>query len=340
MSAAGGQVFAMTTTQVVAGIACGLGLFLAGLAQVTASMRILAGPRLKLWATRLTRSPARGAVTGASISGLLQSSSATSVLVIGLVSAGVLSLEQSLGVLLGANIGTTLTAQLIAFDALRVAAAVGLAGLIFALLGPRGPARHAGAAAFGLGVLFAGMALMSASASSLQARPELREALAFAEHPVAGVLIGAVVTVLLQSSSATIGLVIVLAGQGLLSLESGLALLLGANVGTCATGFLAALGKPRDALRAALAHLMINAVGVLLFLPMLQPLAAMARAISPSAPSYLTASERIADDLPRQVANAHLIFNLATVLLLIGFTPLLARIVRAVVPERRPRVVQ
>lgn len=339
MIVASGSTHALTTPQVVVGLACGLGLFLLGLEQLTASMRVLAGPRLKRWVATLTRNRLSGAATGAAAAATLQSSSATSVIVIGLVSAGALSLEQSIGVLMGANVGTTITAQLLAFDLATLAAILSLGGLGFALLGPRGPVRHAGAAAFGLGVLFAGMELMRSSAAPLRHHETVAEALASASNPLLAILLGAIVTALLQSSSATIGLVMVLAAQGLVTLEASLALLYGANLGTCATGFLAALGKPRSALRVALAHLIFNLLGVLIWLPLLQPLAELARTVSPSAPAGLPEAMRVADDLPRQVANAHLIFNLGTTLLLLGFTPVLAQIVYRLVPERRPRVV-
>jgi phosphate:Na+ symporter len=324
----------LTPTQVVVGLLGGLALFLLGLGQLTDSVQALAGRGLKRWVGRLTSNRFSGAATGASVSAVLQSSSATTVLVVGLVSAGVLSLEQSLGVLLGANVGTTVTAQIVAFDVARIAVVFASGGLALALLAPRGPLRHAGAALFGLGLVFAGMGLMTRSAGPLQGHEAFLEAMTAVAHPLSAVLAGAVFTALVQSSSATVGVVIVLAGRGLVSLEASVALVLGANLGTCVTACIAALGRPRPAVQAALAHLAFNLLGVVVWLPLLGPLAELVRQASPGAPPGLPEAERVAEALPRQVANAHLVFNLGTALLLIGFTSPLARAIRRIVPDR------
>lgn len=324
----------LTQPQVVMGLLGGLTLFLLGMAQLTESLRELAGDGLERLLSIMTKNRVLGATTGASFAALLQSSSATTVLVVGFLSAGLLSLEQSLGVIMGANVGTTVTAQLIAFDVTRHALVLVAGGLVLAGLSPQGPTRRVGGSVFGIGLVFFGMSLMSESAGALRDHEAFLELMAGVQHPASAILVAAAFTALVQTSTATVGVVIVLAGQGFVSLEPGIALLLGANIGTCVTAGLAAIGKPRPALQAALAHLLFNLLGVLLWLPFIGPLAGFVRRISPTAPASLPVADQIAAELPRQVANAHAVFNLGTLLILLAFATPLARLVRTVAPDK------
>lgn len=324
-----------TSPQVVVGMLSGLALFLLGMAQLTEGLRDLAGDRLKTALARVTRNRFVGATTGASLAALLQSSSAATVLVVGFLSAGLLSLEQALGVIMGANVGTTITAQVIAFDVGRPAVAMAIGGFMFSRLAPRGPYRQCGGAVFGLGLVFCGMLLMSESAGALRHHEGFLELLAGVRTPGSALLVGALFTALVQSSTATVGVVIVLAGQGLVTLEPAVALLFGANIGTCVTAGLAAWRKPRPAVQAALGHLLFNMAGVLIWLPVLEPLCALVRRLSPQAPAGLPIADQVAAELPRQVANAHAVFNVGTMLVLLAFARPLAELIRRIVPDGR-----
>jgi len=325
----------LTQPQVVVGLLGGLALFLLGMAQLTESLKAFASDGRKRLLKRLTKNRVLGAATGASVAALLQSSSATTVLIVGFLSAGLLSLEQSIGVIMGANVGTTITAQFIAFDVARHALLLMAGGFAFSRLSPKGPSRRLGVAIAAIGLVFFGMSLMSRSAGTLRNHEGFLDLMASAQEPLLAILIATIFTALVQSSTATVGVVIVLAGQGFVTLETSIALLFGANVGTCVTAGLAAVGKPRPALQAALAHVLFNVAGVVIWLPCIRPLADLVRQWSPTASEHLSASEQIAAELPRQVANAHVLFNLGTLLVLLMFATSLAELVRRIAPDKR-----
>jgi phosphate:Na+ symporter len=315
------------------GLFGGLALFLYGLDQLSEGLKKAAGDTLKTLLTRLTSNRFLGALTGAVVTGILNSSSVTTVLVVGFVTAGVMSLQQSVAVIMGANIGSTVTAQLLAFN-LSAYSLLGVAAGFFMLFaGKRAALRHWGMMVMGLGLIFYGMGLMSDAMKPLRLYPPFVSALAGMAKPLYGIVAGAVFTGLVQSSAATVGIAIALASEGLLTLPAGIALALGANIGTCVTALLAALGKPVEAVRAATVHVMFNVLGVVLWFPFIGLLARLAVAVSPASPD-LAGVEKLAAEVPRQVANANTLFNVLNTAIFIGFSGWFARLATRLVPAR------
>ena len=315
------------------GLFGGLALFLYGMDKMAEALKAVAGERMKSILAKLTSNRFIGAVTGAFVTAVIQSSSVTTVMVVGFITAGLMSLSQSIGIIMGANIGTTITAQIIAFKVTKFALLLIAVGFGMILLGKREKIRHYGAGIMGLGLVFFGMAVMGDAMKPLRSYEPFLEWMTQMASPAVGILAGALFTALVQSSSATTGVVIVMASQGLLSLPAGIALIFGANIGTCVTALLASIGKPREALRAAVVHVLFNIVGVLIWLPFIGWLAQFVGSISPAA-AELSGAARLAADTPRQIANAHTIFNVANTLLLIGFSTQFARLVQKLVPDR------
>jgi len=311
----------------------GLALFLFGIDQMSDGLKAVAGNRMATLLGTMTRNRFLGGITGAFVTAILNSSSVTTVLVVGFTTAGIMTLQQSIGVIMGANIGSTMTAQIVAFNVTQYAMlpiAIGF-GMIF--FGKNESTKHGGAMLFGLGLLFGGMGIMSEAMYPLRSFPPFLDLMARMENPLLGILVGAGFTALVQSSAATTGIAIVMAAEGLMSLPAGIALALGANIGTCATALLAAIGKPVAARRAAGAHVLFNVLGVLIWLPIIGLLAQMATAASPLHPELVGAA-RMAEEVPRQIANAHTIFNVANTVIFIWFTGFFARVVEKLVPER------
>ena len=317
----------------ILGLMGGLALFLFGMEQMSDALKAVAGERMKDILARLTANRWLGVATGALVTAVIQSSSVTTVLVVGFITAGFMTLTQSIGVIMGANIGSTLTAQIIAFQVNELALLLIAAGFLLLFVTRREPWHHYGAATLGIGLIFFGMSVMSEAMAPLRGYAPFLELMRGLEQPAVGILVGLVFTALIQSSAATTGIVIVLAGQGLINLPAGIALALGANIGTCVTALLACIGKPREAVRAALVHLIFNVAGVLIWFELIGPLAHFVAWLSPAHPE-LTGVERLAAEAPRQIANAHSLFNIANTLLFIGFTGQFARLVIWLVPER------
>ena len=308
----------------------GLALFLFGMRQMTESLKTVAGSGMKNLLAKLTANRFTAALAGTIVTAVIQSSSVTTVLVVGFVSAGLLNLSQAIGVILGANIGTTITAQIIAFQVYKYGLIMIAAGFFTSILARREYLRKWGIAVMGLGLIFFGMELMSIGTDPLRAWPPFIEIMQNMRNPMLAVAAGAVFTAIVQSSSATTGIVIVLASQGLISLESGIGLLFGSNIGTCVTAFISAVGRPREALQAAWVHIVFNVGGVLLWLAFIPQFAELVRVISPTTGVVPAATA----DTARQIANAHTLFNMANLFLFIWFTRPLARLVSRIVPER------
>ncbi len=315
------------------GLAGGLALFLFGMEQMASSLKAVAGDRMRSILATLTTNRLTGALTGAFVTAVIQSSSVTTVLVVGFITAGLMSMSQSIGVIMGANVGTTITAQIIAFQVTEYALAIIAAGFAVMFVAKRERRRQEGAGLMGLGLIFFGMGVMGTAMEPLRSYPPFIEWMIRLEDPGLGILIGTLFTALIQSSSATTALVIVMASQGLITLEAGIALAFGANVGTCVTALLASIGKPREALRAAAVHVLFNVAGVLVWVGLIAQLAALVTAVSPAA-GDLTGTARLAAETPRQIANAHTVFNVANTVLFIGFAPWFARLVEWLVPDR------
>jgi phosphate:Na+ symporter len=312
----------------------GLAIFLYGMEKMTASLKLVAGERMKGLLARMTTNRFKGVFTGAFITAVIQSSSVTTVLVVGFISAGLMSLSQSIGIIMGASIGTTVTAQIVAFKVTKYSLLLVAAGFAMSFIARRQNLQHYGRMIMGLGLIFFGMVLMKEATTPLRSYEPFIDLMKEMDNPFLAVLVAAAFTGIVQSSSATTGVIIVLASQGFLSLEAGIPLVFGANVGTCVTASLASIGKPREAVRAAMVHILFNTAGVLLWLGFIPYLAEFIRDVSPMAEG-LEGMARLKVETPRQIANAHTVFNVANTLIFIGFTPLIARLVERIVPDRK-----
>jgi phosphate:Na+ symporter len=319
--------------KLIMGLLGGLAMFLFGMEQMSEGLQGAAGDTLKDILARLTKNRFMGAATGAFVTAVLNSSSVTTVLVVGFISAGFMSLTQSVGIIMGANIGSTFTAQIVAFNVTQYALILVAAGFYMLFAGKQEKTRYYGSMVMGLGLVFYGMGVMGDAMTPLRSYQPFIDLMTRMENPLLGILVGAVFTGLVQSSAATTGIAIVMAAAGLISLPAGIALAFGSNIGTCVTALLAAIGKPTDAIRAAVVHIMFNVAGVLVWVLFIPQLAELVAAISPSAPE-LSGKARMAAEVPRQIANAHTVFNVANTLLFIGFTPVFARLAVKLVPEK------
>ncbi|MBK1718587.1 Na/Pi cotransporter family protein [Thiocystis violacea] len=315
------------------GLFGGLALFLSGMDQMANALKAVAGDRMKDILARLTTNRFMGALTGAFVTAVINSSSVTTVLLVGFISAGLMSLSQSVGVIMGANIGSTVTAQLIAFRIDNTALLMIGVGFTLLFAARQESARHYGGMIMGLGLVFFGMTVMSHAMEPLRAHQPFLDLMTRMENPAIGILVATLFTGLIQSSAATTGIVIVMASQGFVNLETGIALAFGANIGTCVTAMLAAIGKPREAVRAGLVHVLFNIAGVLIWVGFIDQLAALVQWLSPSYPA-LSGGARLAAEVPRQIANAHTLFNVANTLLFIGLTGQFARLAEWLVPDK------
>lgn len=295
----------------------GVGLFLFGIKLMGEALQDLAGDRMRRLISALTSSPVKGVIVGAMVTVLIQSSSATTVMTASFVHAGLMTLKQSIGVIMGAAIGTTVTAQLIAFKIKEFALPIIGFGMLFAVFGRSKRQKFIGNGIVGFGLLFVGMQTMENAMFFLRDRQDIF--LAFQHHPLLGVLAGTVLTMLVQSSSATVGLTIVMASQGLLSIDSAIPILFGDNIGTTITAVLASVGLNRSARQSAFAHVFFKVIGVIVFLVLIGPFKQLV---------IMTSS-----DIARQLANAHTIFNVLNTLLFLPFVDPFVRLVRAVIPD-------
>ena len=319
---------------ILMGVFGGLAIFLYGMEKMTEGLKVVAGSRMKSLLARMTTNRFKGALTGAFITATIQSSSVTTVLVVGFISAGLMSLSQSIGIIMGASVGTTVTAQIVAFKVTHYALVLVAGGFGLTLIGKAEKTKHWGGMLMGLGLIFFGMELMKGATEPLRSYQPFIDLMREMDDPLLAVLCSALFTGIVQSSSATTGVIIVLASQGFLSLEAGIPLVFGANIGTCVTALLASIGKPREAVRAAVVHVLFNTAGVLLWFWFIPDLADFIRSVSPHA-TGLSGMARLKADTPRQVANAHTVFNVANTLIFIGFTSSIARLVEKIVPDRK-----
>ncbi len=315
------------------GLAGGLALFLFGMDILTRALKRIAGTYMKDVLAKITGNRFVGVTTGATVTAIVQSSSITTVLLVGFISAGLMSTSQSVAVILGANIGTTITAQVLAFKVTKIALPTLALGFFVSFAAQREEWRQYGRIVLGLGLVFYGMGVMSDAMRPLRSYAPFLDFMLTLDNPLLAALVGAGFTALVQSSSATTGILIVMAGQGLIGLEPAIALALGANIGTCVTATLASIGKPREAVRSAVVHTLFNVIGVLIWIGLVGQLADLARLISPSYPS-LVGLDRTAAEIPRQIANIHTFFNVANAALFIGFTTQITRFVEWLVPDR------
>ena len=312
----------------------GLALFLFGMEQMSVALKAVAGDSMKRVLAKLTTSRIMGLITGAFVTAIIQSSSVTTVMLVGFVTANLMSLSQAIGVILGADIGTTITAQIVAFKVTKYALLLVGIGFLFIFVGKTDKTKHYGALIMGLGLIFFGMGVMSDGMKPLRTYQPFIDLMQNVSNPVVGILVATLFTGLVQSSSATMGVVIALALQGLVSLEGGIALALGANIGTCVTAGLASIGKPREAVRVAVAHVTFKVVGVALIVAFIPYLADFVRWLSPVAAEGVTGVDKLAAETPRQIANAHTVFNVGIAVLFLPLAGLFARFCEFVVPDK------
>ncbi len=297
----------------------GVALLIYGINRMGEGLQKAAGGRMREILGRLTGTPLRGVLVGAGVTSLIQSSSATTVMVIGFVNARLMTLVQAVGVIIGANIGTTITGQLIAFKLTDYALPILAIGVAIHFFTKRKFIKNVGLFLLGFGVLFLGLNLMADGVHFLKNDPAISQVFQqFGDKPILGVLAGALMTALIQSSSATIGIVIALVSGGMLDLSEAVPIIMGFNIGTCITAGLASLGASRNAKRAAFAHVMFNVIGTVIVLFFLQ--------------DYIWLVSKTADSLPRQAANAHTIFNVLNALVFLPFVPLYARAIEKIIP--------
>ncbi len=307
------------------GLLGGLSFFLYGMEKMSTGMKRTAGNRMRSILATLTRNKFIAFVVGAVVTMTIQSSSATTVMLVSFVQAGLMSFTQSLGVILGANIGTTITAQIVAFKLTDYAMVMIVCGFALRLLGKNDKVRSIGDILLGFGMLFYGMKLMSDTMKPLRTYPEFLHIMEGLKNPVMGILAGAAFTAVVQSSSASTGVVIVLAQQELISLEAGIPVILGANIGTCITAALASIGTTREAKRVAIAHVLFNIGGVLLFILWIPQLTDIVRSIARTFDSGTA----------RQVANAHTIFNLTVGLVFLPFVGFFSNLILRILPDKK-----
>ncbi len=299
----------------------GLFLLLYGIKLLNDGLQNAAGSRIRSLLRSLTSNRLSAVGAGAFLTGLIQSSSATSVMLIGFVSAGLMNFRQSLAVILGADIGATLTVQLIAFHVYDYALLLVGCGICLMFFTNRRVAKNIGEGLLGFGFVFLSLKIMIEAMSPLQQNGLFREVfVALSAMPIVAIVLSAVLTALIHSSAATMGIALAMAESGLMPLHTALYVVLGANIGTCATAFIASIGAPPDARRVAWAHVLFKFFGVLLFLPFLGPFQAMVAVIGGA--------------VSREIANAHTFFNIIMAVVFLPFTALFARLILKLVPEK------
>jgi len=305
---------------IIIGLFGGLGMFLYGMEMMSDGMKMTAGNSMRSILKKLTSNRFIAVFVGAFITMIIQSSSATTVMLVSFVNSGLLNFVQALGVILGSNIGSTVTAQIVAFKVTDYALLLIAVGSIMALFSKKDSAKHIGFVILGFGLLFYGMKVMSDTMKPLRTDPTFNSILTSFENPFLGILAGAIFTALIQSSSATTGIVITLASSGSITLEAGIPLILGANIGTCITALLAGLKATRDAKRVAIGHVLFNVIGVLVFCFWI--------------PVFADLVAQTTDNVPRQIANAHTIFNIVSTMLFIPFAPFISRTIIRYFPDK------
>jgi phosphate:Na+ symporter len=316
---------------IISGLIGGLGLFLYGMKLMSEGLQKAVGESLKRILEKLTSNRFIGAGVGTIVTMLIQSSSATTVMIVGFVNAGLLSLTQALSVILGANIGTTITAQIIAFNLTAAALpAVGIgAGMV--LFAKSTKVKYIGEIVLGFGLLFFGMHILTQGLAPLQESERFRELfLVFAKVPILAVAAGAFTTVIVQSSSATVGITMALATNGLIDFPCAAALILGENIGTTITANIAALGASRPAKQAAFGHFFFNAAGVAYMLILLKPAVWLITLITPGDPAFMAADGTF-PFVSRHIANFHTTFNVINLLVFIPFINVAAKLINKII---------
>nr|WP_256413534.1 MULTISPECIES: Na/Pi cotransporter family protein [Oscillospiraceae] len=311
------------------GLLGGLALFLYGMQMMSAGLEAAAGDRMKSILERLTANRFLGVLVGAVITAVIQSSSATTVMVVGFVNSGMMTLRQAVWIIMGANIGTTITGQLIALDVGVLAPLFAFVGVAMVVFVKKPQVRHYGSILAGLGVLFIGMDMMSTAMEPLRDWPAFVELVSTFSNPLVGILVGAGFTALIQSSSASVGILQALALSGVIGLDSAVFVLFGQNIGTCITAVLASIGTSRNAKRATIIHLLFNIIGTVVFttLCLVTPLLGL---------SLVGGVQSLTPENPAaQIANMHTLFNIVTTFLLLPLGGKLVQLAMRILPDRK-----
>ncbi len=301
----------------------GLTLFLYGMQMMSNGLEAAAGNKMKQILERLTSNRLLGVLVGAGITAVIQSSSATTVMVVGFVNAGMMTLKQTVGVIMGANIGTTITGQLIALDIGAIAPLLAFAGVALMMFVKKQKVQHWALIVAGLGVLFIGMDMMSNAMMPLRDNESFIGLMTKFTNPFFGILAGMVFTAIIQSSSASVGILQALAVSGVIGLPNAVYVLFGQNIGTCITAVLASIGANRNAKRTTIIHLCFNIIGTIIFtiVCMFTPLTAFIESLTPT-------------NVAAQIANMHTLFNIVTTILLFPFGTYLANLATRVLPDK------
>lgn len=309
----------MDMIKIVIQLMGGLGLFLYGMKLMSDGLENTAGDRLKTILEKVTSNRLIGVGIGAAVTSVIQSSSATTVMVVGFVNAGLMNLSQAIGVIMGANIGTTITAQLIAFKLDNIAPLFVFAGTLMVIVAKVKKRREIGNVVLGFGILFMGMGIMSTALEPIAASELFTQIIiSIGNNWFIGILLGLFITGIVQSSSATAGILIALASTGTISINVAIPILLGCNIGTCVTALLSSIGTNKTARKTALLHLIFNIAGTIIFIPLLKILGDFAQFTS--------------NDISRQIANAHTTFNVINTILLLPFSNYMIKFVNKVIP--------
>ena len=312
----------MDITSILLGLAGGLGLFLYGMDLLGEGLQRVAGSKLRSVLEFFTKNTLMGVLVGTVFTAIIQSSSATTVMVVSFVNAGLITLAQSFGVILGANIGTTMTAQIVSLDISAIAPVCLLLGVILHMAGKKPTVKHLGSVAIGFGALFLGMDMMSGAVSSVRESQEVMAFMGSLNNPLIATLACVAITAIVQSSSVTVAIVLLLTQQGLLGLEISFYCILGCNIGTCATALIACLSCNKDAQRAALIHLLFNVIGSIL------NFAVLLVAMDPIREFILDFS---GGNVGRAVANAQSLFRIGQVIILLPFSKQLIQLTRVII---------
>jgi len=311
----------MTTSNILSMLG-GLALFLYGMQMMGDGLEAAAGNKMKQILEKLTSNRFKAVIVGALITAIIQSSSATTVMVVGFVNTGLMTLQQAVWIIMGANIGTTITGQLIALDIGAIAPLIAFLGVACIMFVKSEKIRHIASIFAGLGILFVGMDMMSAAMYPLRESEMFIELMTSIDKPLLCIAIGAVFTALIQSSSASVGILQALASTGLVPFSTAVFILFGQNIGTCITAVLASIGTKTNAKRTTVIHLLFNVIGTGVF--------TVICLVTP----FVAFMETLASDPVKQIANMHTTFNIATTLLLIPFGTMLAKIATKILPER------
>jgi phosphate:Na+ symporter len=300
----------------------GLALFMYGIKMLSAGMEKLTGEQIQRWLERMTSGRLRSALFGTVATALIHSSGLLMVTMIGLINANLMTVEQTIGVIIGQEVGTTLTAQIVAFNIGNFNMVFVVLGVIFFEFFENRDWKKYGEISFGIGIVFLGMTVMSGALKDLIGVPWVADSLvAMGQYPLAGVLAGFIITAIVQSSTAVTSMVVAMGISHVINLDGAVGIILGANIGSCVTGFIASIQLSRAARQASMAQIFINVLGVLLFLPFIS--------------QYAGLVGRTSADLPRQIANAHTIFNVTVSMVLFPFVKQIAWVARKLAPHEK-----